>query len=178
MVKRILSLLSVAVFLFLGITNYTYAAEYPGSDIVSNNIHDHVYQTTSHVSNSYLAANKDGTFYRIENYGDVILVEKYNSSFKVISQFTVPFELSIFGGFYSGTNYNYLLFGQNNYEDKEHAECIRIVQYTKDWKRSNVYSIGNCNISVPFYGSNTDFYILYLCLFIVIYLYESRCRNR
>ena len=130
---------------------------YPGSNIISNNIHDHVYSGNAKVSNSYLMKNADGTLTRIENYGDVILCEKYSSAFKVISQSTIPFELSIFGGFYSGEKYNYFVFGQNNYANEQHAECIRIVQYTKDWKRRNVYSVGDCNVSVPFYGTNTDF---------------------
>lgn len=133
------------------------ATEYKGSNIISNNIHDHVYTTTSKVSNSYISVNSNNTFTRVENYGDVILVETYNSSFKVISQTTIPFELSLFGGFYSGQNYNYFLFGQNNYSDQTNAEVIRLVQYTKDWKRRNVYCIGDCDLSVPFYGANTDF---------------------
>ena len=112
------------------------AGVYSGSNVISNNIHDHVYTTNSVVSNSYMMTNSDGTITRIENMGDVILYEKYNSSFQLVHQGTIPFELSYFGGCYSGVNYNYLIFGQENPNQDNNLECIRIVKYTKNVNRS------------------------------------------
>lgn len=156
-IKRIIMTLCIFLVAGLGIYEPVFSAQYNGSNIISNNIHDHDYNGTAKVSNSYLVSNADGTFTRVENYGDVILVETYNSAFKCIKQTTVPFELSIFGGFYSGLKYNYFVFGQPNYNNDVHAECIRVVKYSKDWKRIWQYNIGDCNVSVPFYGANTDF---------------------
>lgn len=136
---------------------YAKAASYNGSSIISNNIHDHDYSEYSAVSNSYLIPASDGSFTRVENFGDVILIEKYNSSFSVLWQATVPFELLIFGGFYAGEDNYYFVFGQPNYSKSEGVEQIRVVKYTKDWQRSTAYSVYGQNIIYPFYGCNTDF---------------------
>ena len=133
------------------------AASYKGSNIVSNNIHDNSYMTTSKVSNSYMCVNPDGTLSRIENFGDIILYERYTSKFKLVSQSMLLFELTKFGGFYSGANYNYLVFGQDNPEHNNAKEIVRVVKYDKNWNRVGVISVTNCNTSVPFYLSNTSF---------------------
>lgn len=132
------------------------AGEYTGSNVVTNNIHDHEYTSNSRVSNSYLYNNGDGTFTRVENMGDVILVERYNASYKLVQQRAVGFELSIFGGFYAGQNYNYLIFGQENMEQNDKVECIRIVRYSKDWVRLGSVAVTNCNTTVPFCQSGVD----------------------
>ena len=103
--RKFVALPLTIILLFLSGPLTTVAGEYAGSNIVTNNIHDHEYGQNSYVSDSYIANNGDGTFSRVENMGDIILVEKYNASCRLISQMTVPFELSLFGGFYSGANY-------------------------------------------------------------------------
>ena len=132
------------------------AGEYTGSNVVTNNIHDHNYSTNDQVSDSYLFNNGDGTFTRLENMGDIILIEKYNASYRLVYQGTVGFELSIFGGFYAGQNYNYLIFGQQNPTQNNQLECIRIVKYSKNWVRIGSVAVTNCNTTIPFYGSGTD----------------------
>ena len=133
------------------------AASYNGSSIVSNNIHDHAYTDNASVSNSYLIPNADGSVTRVENFGDIILVEQYSSSFTLLWQATVGFELSMFGGFYAGEDYYYLVFGQPNYNQDNSVEVIRIVQYTKDWQRVRAYGVYGSNTYYPFYGTNSDF---------------------
>lgn len=154
--KKIIAVLTAIVCMWTILPVNTRAL-ITSSKIYSNNIHEHVYATTSKVSNSYMCVNPDGTISRIENYGDVILNEKYNSKFKITSQSTIPFELTKFGGFYSGTNYNYFVFGQDNPAHDNKREVIRIVKYTKNWQRAGVISVTNCNTEVPFYLCNTSF---------------------
>ena len=93
-IKRFILITSISAVLGLGVYEPVFSAEHTGSNIISNNIHDHDYSGTAKVSNSYLVPNSNGTFTRVENYGDVILVETYNSAFKCINQATIPFELS------------------------------------------------------------------------------------
>lgn len=133
------------------------AAVYSGSSIVSNNIHDHDYSGYQNVTNSYLVPYSDGSFTRVESFGDVILLEKYNSNFTLAWQATVPMELELFGGFYSGDDNYYFVFGQPNYSHSDSVTEIQIVKYTKDWARSTVYTVKGQNIVYPFYGCNTDF---------------------
>lgn len=157
MIKKIIASCMVVVCLMMATPLVSVAGVYSGSNVISNNIHDHVYTTNSVVSNSYMMTNSDGTITRIENMGDVILYEKYNSSFQLVHQGTIPFELSYFGGCYSGVNYNYLIFGQENPNQDNNLECIRIVKYTKNWVRVSSAAVTNCNTRVPFCGSGTDF---------------------
>lgn len=129
---------------------------YNGSNIVTNNIHDHVYSSYSNVSNSYLVNNGNGTFSRVENMGDIVLLETYNSSYKMISQSTLKMELPKFGGVYAGANYNYIVFGQDN-PGKTSTEVMRIVRYSKSWGRVSSASIVGGNSLKMFDGGNLDF---------------------
>ena len=65
---------------------------------------------------------------------------------KVRSKKEISQELPMFGGFYEGADSFYLAFGQKNPDDDPELEVLRIVKYTKDWKR-----IGACSI----YGADS-----------------------
>lgn len=156
MYRKNIAIVLLLIFVCFSGPFSSYAGEYRGSNIVTNNVHDHVYSQNSQVADSYLVDNRDGTFSRVENMGDIILVERYNSSFQLMSQATVPFELSIFGGFYSGANYNYFVFGQPNYGQNDSVECIRVVKYSKNWVRLGSASVIGNNTYLPFYGCGTD----------------------
>ncbi len=160
-IKKITSILLVICmtvsFVLPFLTVDADAAVYSGSSIVSNNIHDHDYSDYQNVTNSYLVPYSDGSFTRVESFGDVILLEKYNANFTLAWQATVPMELELFGGFYSGDDNYYFVFGQPNYSHSDTLTEIQIVKYTKNWERSTVYTVKGQNIVYPFYGCNTDF---------------------
>ena len=70
----------------------TYVSKHLSSSTVySNNIHDHNYSSVSSVADSYMCTGNDGTVTRVENFGDVILVEKYNSKYQITMQHFQPF---------------------------------------------------------------------------------------
>ena len=52
--------------------------------------------------------------------------------------------------FYSGTDYHFLVFGQNNLEEDDQKEVIRVVKYTKDWERVGAASLYAANTTKPF----------------------------
>lgn len=101
---------------------------------------------------SYLQTNANGTISRIEyiRSSNKIIVETYSSEFNYISSVSIPLELSIWGGFFSGEKYNFLVFGQKNLNEDDNVETIRIVKYSKDWKRISCCSIKGNNTFVPF----------------------------
>ncbi len=132
------------------------AAAVVTTGVVSNNIHDNEYTQRKQIAQSYLCNNGDGTLSRVENFGDIIMVEYYDAKFNVMGHKFPKMELPKFGGCWFGANYNYIIFGQDNYEQKADVECIRIVQYTKNWDRVGSVSLKNCNTMVPFEGCNTD----------------------
>ena len=117
----------------------------------TDNASDNHYNTWSSVTNSYLVQNSDGTLTRLENTSSGIVVENYSADGKkLISRRTISKELNLFGGFYSGKDYNYLVFGQNNTSESDSKEVVRVVKYTKGWSKVNSCSISGVNTTKPF----------------------------
>lgn len=99
---------------------------------------------------SYLYENQIGGVTRVEYLDGQIVVEDYDNSFYLRETRTIPMELSIWGGFYAGENYNFLIFGQENPSQDNSREVIRVVKYSKDWKRLGQTSLRGANTTVPF----------------------------
>ena len=113
----------------------------------SNNASANDYYSWSSVVKSNLTENSDKTLTRVESTSNGVLVENYSAGGKtLLSKSTIKNELPIYGGYFSGKNNNYIVFGQNNKSENNSAEIIRIVKYSKNWSR-----ISDCKI----YGSNT-----------------------
>lgn len=89
---------------------------------------------------SYLVKNQDGTVTAIRADGQVEM-ETYDSSFQLVSRASLPYELPVFGGFYSGETYNYIAYGQDDTEENDDKEVIRIVRYDKSFKRIDSVSV-------------------------------------
>ncbi|MCM1480136.1 MAG: InlB B-repeat-containing protein, partial [Muribaculaceae bacterium] len=117
----------------------------------STNIQKNGYNGTYHASpmRSYLYES-NGYLNRLEYTGADVILEKYSSSFSLLGKTTIKMELPIFGGFYAGTDYNFILFGQNNPNEKNSIEIMRVVKYTKDMKRVDSKSFYGCNTYIPF----------------------------
>ena len=62
------------------------ASKVNGKSIVTNNIHDNDYSARKRVADSYVVDNGNSTFSRVENMGDIILVETYNSGLTLLGQ--------------------------------------------------------------------------------------------
>lgn len=106
---------------------------------------------------SYLFANSDGSIGAID-IRDRVNIETYDMKYNHISSKSIDFELPIFGAFYSGNNYNYIVYGQENREEDDNKEVIRIVKYNKDFKRVGSASVrgGESFTIVPFYASSGE----------------------
>ena len=103
------------------------------------------------VINSYVYDNGDNTF-KVVNYKNMkITVNTYsNSDYKLLNTQSIPFELEKFGGFYSGKKYNYIVFGQNNEEESNSKEVVRVVKYDKNFNRLSQASVTDCYTIKPF----------------------------
>lgn len=99
---------------------------------------------------SYLYENQTGGLTRVEFINGQIVVEDYDSDFYLRSNRTIPMELSIWGGFYAGDKYNFVVFGQENPSQDNGEEVIRVVKYSKDWKRLGQTSLRGANTTIPF----------------------------
>lgn len=79
-----------------------------------------------------------------------LVAETYDSSFRLISSVDLEMELDLWGGFYAGEDYNFLIFGQENPSEDDNAEVIRVVKYDKDFNRLGQASLRGANTTIPF----------------------------
>ncbi len=103
---------------------------------------------------SYLVPDGNGWYYRVEYLPDGddvhhILVEHYGSS-GIDSQKFVACELTSFGGFFAGADNYYAVYGADNQGESDTAEVLRVVKYSKAFKRLGSVSIKGNNTTVPF----------------------------
>ena len=110
---------------------------------VSSNVEDNNYGRgmTGEIVYSNLQVNSDGTISRIEGINDKVIIETYDSSFKLKSQNSIQRELNFFGGFYSGEKYNFIVFGQHNPNENDNVEVLRVVKYSKSWQKLGTASV-------------------------------------
>ena len=101
---------------------------------------------------SYLIPNADGTLSRLEYDNGTILLENYDTNLKLIRSSSIPMELDLFGGFFQGEQYNWIVFGGENDAASEDVEVFRIVKYSKNWKRLEDCRLTGQNTIVPFPG--------------------------
>lgn len=117
----------------------------------SNNMSQNNYSVYGKTVKSYLVENSDATLSRVEYSGGKVIAETYSSDGKrLISSKVLDEELEIFGGFYSGADYNYIVYGQTNTEESDDKEVLRVVKYSKDWTRTASVPISGINTVIPF----------------------------
>ena len=58
----------------------------------------------------------------------------------------------LWGGFFAGEKYNFFIFGQENPSQNNDTEVIRVVKYSKDWKRLGQTSLRGASISTILRG--------------------------
>ena len=107
------------------------------------------YKVWSKVVQSYLEPTADGGYLRIQG-GSYVLVEKYDKNFAFVSSFSIDTELPLFGGYYNDGTYRYVVTGQQNKEENNSKEVLRVVKYDKNWKRLSSASLYGSNTTIPF----------------------------
>ncbi|MCC8044697.1 MAG: leucine-rich repeat domain-containing protein [Clostridiales bacterium] len=100
----------------------------------SNNLNVGLKRTSDLVST-------DSGYMRVYYNGTNVGVEWYDSSFNLESKKSIAMELSLWGGFYAGKDAYYLVEGQNNTEEDDNAEVIRVIKYDTKWERIGAASI-------------------------------------
>mgnify|MGYP005768469633 CR=1 FL=1 len=111
---------------------------------------------------SYIYQNDPDSFVVVDvDGGDdtelVITADTYNGdTYELIGSARIEAELPIFGGFYAGEHYNYMVFGQENTEENDSKEVIRIVKYDKSFNRISSASVtgGESFTVTPFHAGS------------------------
>ena len=124
----------------------------------SNNASENDYEIWSDVNRSYLYEDSSKNLWRAEYIGSKITVEKYSAgASKLLEKYSVTPELSLFGGIYFSTDYNYVVTGQTNPNASDNVEVLRITRYTKDWKKKDHVSVKGANTTTPFDAGSCRF---------------------
>ena len=111
------------------------------------------YSTWNKVMNSYLSEKSDGTLERVEYCPDnnMLIYEVYSADGKTKKKSgSISMELPLFGGFFSGSDCNYVVFGKSNPNNDDKSEVLRVVKYSKDWERQSSVSVYGANTKNPF----------------------------
>lgn len=78
-------------------------------------------------------------YYAVFHNGNKLYIDIYNKSMEKLSSKTIDDELSLFGGFYSGEQYNFVVYGKS-YSSTD-KETYRIVKYDKNFNKIASLSI-------------------------------------
>lgn len=104
---------------------------------------------------SYLIKNDDGTFSTIEFSGG-LNIETYNSDFEYVSSKKIRIDYPLFGGFYEGEDYFYVVSGQENQKENDSLTVINISVYDKKFKKIKDVPVKGCRTTVPFDACNVS----------------------
>ena len=112
------------------------------------------------VSNSGIAKTANG-YVRVFCDSEKVYAEDYDDSFNITARRSIPMELNMYGGFYSGSNAYYLVFGQLNEKEDNNAEVIRVVKYDKNWNRISAANLKGDSafghqVRIPFDAGNLN----------------------
>ena len=118
----------------------------------SDNRFDNNYGNYAQAIDSYLYENSSGGLTRVDYAGTAgeVVVEDYSPQFQLLERRTIPAELPVWGGFFAGEQYNFLIFGQQNLSESDHTEVVRVVKYDKAWTRLEQASVYGGNTQMPF----------------------------
>lgn len=152
----IVALLACVMALVPSVAAHAKFENYSEGGTSTNNDHTGRY---SGLSRSYLIDGKDGGFQRLEyRSGDGLFVENYTADFSYIadSKKSIEMELPLFAGFYESNGYYFLVFGQNNMDESDTVEVIRVVKYDKSWNKLGAAQIFGANTQKPFAAGNVS----------------------
>ena len=116
----------------------------------SNNEGANNYTTWADTVKSYLQELENGNLQRVEAINGKVVIEEYNKSYEIVEKKQLDFELPVFGGYFCGKEYKFLVFGKENNEEDDANEIMRVVKYDKEWNRLSAISISGSNTTVPF----------------------------
>ncbi len=123
----------------------------------SNNIHlPYASGYYGSVTTAYMNQLSNGDYERVEWVNSKVIVETYSSDYTLKNKKSIAPELSIFGGYYKGSDANYLVFGERNKEESDDKEVIRVVKYDTNWNRISACSIKGANTYIPFDAGGLD----------------------
>lgn len=159
LMKKVLTII-LSMLVTLSMLSFTVSAAVPtyryrgngNTENVNQSRNDYWIRAEVLYSNLYV---ENGRMVRVEydDIKDVVVIEYNDSNYHVTKTKTIknPFtENACWGGFYCGTDYNFMVFGQMNPTDDVNLEVFRTVKYSKDWEELGHLSMYGEDTSIPF----------------------------
>ena len=131
-----LTLIIICIITLLILTNTSFAASTNLNPTASINVNRELIRNSSltPLNNGYMRVYYDKP-------GNYIGIEHYDTSFNVFKKNKIDLELPIYGGFYAGSDAYYLVEGQNNLDENNDLEVIRVIKYDTNWNRLGAAAI-------------------------------------
>ena len=109
-------------------------------------------------SSSYLYSEGNALI-RVEHCDARLIVEHYNSEFKItaLKQIDLDQGFPLWGAVFPAKQFNYVILGSENIEEKQNKAIIRVIQYDKNWNRLSYGDLYDSNVSTPFEAGNIRF---------------------
>lgn len=121
----------------------------------ADNLNDNNYSVRSSPVYSYLSELENGNYAAVSYSGGKVSIKRYNAGLSnCLETKTIDAELPLFGGYFCGENYNFLVFGQYNSEETDELEVLRVVKYDKNWNRLGDTKIKGINTLEPFHAGS------------------------
>lgn len=133
-----------------GLKPFQYAAAEEQTISVAPNLAYQNYRRWGRCVTSYLCKMDAGYMRVCETENANVRIEYYDDDFQYLSQKDISAELPIFGAFYEGSDSYYLAWGQQNPEESDETEVMRVVKYDKNWNRQAAASVKGANTYIPF----------------------------
>ena len=104
--------------------------------------------------NTYLEKTSGG--WQTVLVGDAVHIVDFDQNWNQKSEKTLDYELPVFGAYYAGEKYNYLVYGQNG--ASAGTEIYRVVKYDKTFNRLAALSVPyeDCYTRIPFESGNVS----------------------
>lgn len=118
--------------------------------VITHNKNRHNYDIRATVMTSFLAEHPDGNFTRVSLSDSRVHIEQYDSKFQFMSHRELPLELPLFGGYYFDGTCHFLVFGQENQDERDDVEVFRVVKYNDSWERLGAASAYGFDTTIPF----------------------------
>lgn len=80
----------------------------------------------------------------------LVNVQRYSKAYKLLSEMTVNYEGDKFGGFFRGSTYNFIMYGNNNPEHSDDKITYTLVKYDRDFNKLASLDIRGAYTAVPF----------------------------
>lgn len=153
--RKVLMLITAAVMIAATIVIPQNGAAYaatqtePCDYIEGENINCQDYTRYASTVASYLTV-KDGGYMRVQAANGTAYIEYYDKDFSRTGKKEVKFDLPYFGAFHETASNYFLITGQNNPEELDTTEVIRITKYDKNWNKIASAGLYGENTCIPF----------------------------